>query len=782
MSRLSGGGGSDDESSSDAEEELSRRDRGGGGNTDIPDSVYDDIDGASGDTSDDGGGGGSGSSEADAADELERRDPGSDDGGDGGGSGGDSGGNGAEEELERRDRGSGDGGGDSSGSDGTREDAAEELTERDQGSTENTKDSGDSEPRSRDPGVTSGDGETARRAPEGSSTQESRQERQAAAEEELTERDQGSASEPDPARPVSPGRTEGAVTSGAADTDPEDLSVLAEMSVPADRRSEAIAGEGRIQARAQQGETFAELSQAGVERQEFGQRRASDAEAAAELFLDSPARVAVDPIGAATGGRYSPLEAEVGSESATVEEQFVSFAGGAVAFPSTIAGGTAQAAGAAGLTAQDALEGGEIEADFDDVKQTTATAAGQQASLVTERPVEAALIAAPVVAGGRPSVPRRVSSGASRARGGARQFLADESGQAQIGGRRSRSEGSSSSTRQVEPSSRRSSPDLDPRVFERNRGRGGGRRSQGIDAEIGSRPGRSGGGGEFRQNVQRFKEIEGAPTRDLRASAEAPPASSPGRQVGSGEGAVSASGAVDSSRQEGVELLEEAQQQQVTQEDEMFAQSEEQLDVTIAEETTGTSQIQEQATQPDVDASKVTDIIDSSTRGQDTDIGGAGSRPSESPTRNRPGPTRSQNRERTTTDTTPATDQTPGQETGQDRRTNVPPETTPTGRTTPTTPPGEPTTTSRGGNRPPRRLPPMPDMPSGGESQFTPREATELFDREFENPVASPDELDDVAGDILNDIDDTRRRRRRDDDLVAFDDDLGDLDDALEGL
>jgi len=757
MARLdSGGGGGSDagDEQTDAEEELSNRDPGSGfgdiDGGDVPDSVYNDIDSGSGGGSDGGGG-------SDASDELTGRDPGS-------GSGSDDGGGSTGGRDRTTDEGIRSGGGESATEapnetdDAAQdtEDAADELTDRDPGSSTS--------------GNGGGSGET------GGSQED--------AAEELTDRDQGSESEPDAARPVSPGRTSGALTSGATDTDPEELSVLAEMAVPESRRNEAIAGEGRIQARAQQGETFAEVAEAGVERQSFGQRRAADAEAGVRLFLDSPARAAVDPIGFATGGRYSPLDATVGADNATVEDQIVSFAGGAVAFPSTIAGGAAQAAGAGGLTGQDALEGGDVEANFDDVKQTTATAAGRQASLVTDRPVEAALIASPVLVSGRPSVPRRFSRGASRARGGARQFLADESGQAQIGGRKSRSQGKSQTSEQVQPSSRRSSPELDPRVFERNRGRGGGR-SQGVEPEVGSRPGRSGGGGQFRQNVQRFKEIEGAPQRDLRASAESPAANPGGRQGGAAEGAATAGSAVDSSRQEGVELLEEAQQQQVTQQEETFAQTEEQLDVTAAEESADANQLQEQATQPDVDPGEVTEIIDSSTSGQESDVSETQDEIGDVGGSGRPRPPASRGRERPATDVTPAPDQrpeTPAEDTQQRQGADTAPDTTPTGGTPPPGPPTGRPTTQRGGNRPPRRLPPMPDMPSGGESQFTPRQATQLFDREFTNPVAAPSELDDVASDLLNDVDDTRRRRRRDDDLVSFDDDLADLDDALEGL
>jgi len=167
------------------------------------------------------GGGGGGSTNDSAADELESRDPGSGDGGGGGGGidAGDvtdivnddindsSGSGDAADELTDRDPGSTEP--DDSGGGDTNQDAREELTDRDQASGDGSSGSQD---RSIDEGITSGDGDTT--TGDGQSADEQQQDAPdeltgrdpgsgdgedtgTTPEEELTEQDPGSESQPD---------------------------------------------------------------------------------------------------------------------------------------------------------------------------------------------------------------------------------------------------------------------------------------------------------------------------------------------------------------------------------------------------------------------------------------------------------------------------------------------------------------------------------------------------------------------------------------------------------
>ena len=146
------------------------------------------------------------------------------------------------------------------------------------------------------------------------------------------------------------------------------------------------------------------------------------------------------------------------------------------------------------------------------------------------------------------------------ASGGLDEFLADERGQLDLTGS-SRSRGSTGESTGDVAGGRQTSPDFDPRVFERARGRGPGR-SAGIEPEIGTRGPRTSETGGFRQQVQRARQV---PDEDLRQATDLE-LSPTGRQatlsreVGAGGVFGTASAAVTGGQQQ---RLEEAQQPEV---------------------------------------------------------------------------------------------------------------------------------------------------------------------------------------------------------------------------
>lgn len=268
-------------------------------------------------------------------------------------------------------------------------------------------------------------------------------------------------------------------------------------------------------------------------------------------------------------------DVRVGRDNATVSDQVASLAGGFAEFPGLVAGGIVQTASIPGVAAAEQQRSGTTPGiPADTLVESTARGARQQAALVRDRPVEAAGILAPAaVASGRARVRARSGSGVSRSgdsvglesqtrpggrlkteagslrergprsdisdfrtqtqasrqarktreaglefREGLDRFIQDESGQAQLGGRRSQSRSRSRSESQetVDVAGRRQSPDLDPRVFERNRGRGPGR-AEAIDLEVTTRPPRRSDRSSFREDVQRARQ---QPETDLRQVVE----------------------------------------------------------------------------------------------------------------------------------------------------------------------------------------------------------------------------------------------------------------------
>lgn len=694
------------------------------------------------------------------------------------------------------------GGGSRGGSDDTSsndqeqtDQARDELRQRDPrgGST-------DTQPQDRDTGVTSGSGDVAdsgsssssssgsgdetrdaarrelRRRDQGSETTDTsesdEQESMESARDELQDKDTGSKSEPEPAASL---QRRGALTSGQRNPGQQNVSPLASLAIPADRRQEAVTGEGRIQAKAQSGDRAARVYETGTDIQEYGETQGEDIEAGLDRVLESKYFRRADPVRAMTHGEQSLLDVEVGED--TVGGQISSFGGGVVEFPYLIAGGTAQAAGAAGV----AFDDSDFDATTDDLQETGTTAVLSQVDFARNRPVEAAFILAPAGPGlarasrrGSRAARGRVGSSSSRSR--VREFVGDET--AQVGkqtGRQRQRGGEQRSGEQTEPAQRQTSPDYDPRVFERNRGRGPGR-SEGLDPTFGERPGRRGAGERagYRQRVQRARR---QPDADLRTvhEPEPAPAGAQGQPT-----AVSATGAgAANTRLEGVELLEEAQEQQAVVEDEGPPGVAEATEVqTYSDESTRELvELQKEAEAVETGESTVDAI------GDETAAGERGEQRSRERTRgqDRAGET-SRGGQRGTTgqglDSDTVTDTTERQPTDTT--------TTTTGETTSTPGGGE-----RGGNRPPRRLPNLPDFPSGGQQRHTPSTPGRLFDREWRNPVAAPDELGDVAMDALEDIDDATERddddrKRRDRDVFAdldeLDFGLDDLDDTLDGV
>jgi hypothetical protein len=341
----------------------------------------------------------------------------------------------------------------------------------------------------------------------------------------------------------SPRQRTRAVDAGQRDfeTSPTTTSPLVGMAISDDQAQAAVEGEREVARRAAQGDVGAQLAVVGRQLQQQG---AGIREGTVDAFRDSPL----------------PQGPEVGGGDATVGEQAASFAGGAVGFPLTLAGGGAQATGLAAT--------GAADAEAADRLPDTLTEAGEsQAEFATDRPVEATLIAG-TAALGSPRVRSRARQAGRRAAETGRdianpqtgrRLLADERGQLQRPSRsRSRSQSQQRSQQDLDTG-------VDPRIFERNRGRGGGRQSQGIDTPIGRRPGRRGieGRQDFAQQVRDFRSLEETvPASDLRTVTEF---DAPTTATGS-----AAAGAGD--------LLTQAQEQTVTAEDA--------LDVTARQDTT----------------------------------------------------------------------------------------------------------------------------------------------------------------------------------------------------
>jgi hypothetical protein len=561
-----------------------------------------------------------------------------------------------------------------------------------------------------------------------------------------------------------------------------ELSPLAALSVPEGRVETAQAGEEAIERRAESGNRFAQGFEAGVSIQEAGRDVADVAEAGGDRVLDSPlpAAASVAAPGTASQGARAAAEAldtEVGRADAAVSEQVSSTAGGFAEFPFLVGGGAVSANAATGLAVEEAADG-EVDAGraVDDFAATSGRAAGQQAALVRDRPVEAALILAPAaVSSGRARVrARSESSGRTgrteagdpgitesrsartrarqagrRARNELETLAADESAQAQLGGRQSRSQSRGESGSTTEPAGRRTSPDLDPRVFERNRGRGPGR-SEGISPEIGNRPGRGERSG-FREDVQRARQL---PEQDLRQATEFDPVEAGG--AASPSGAPGAPAGVAAS--EAVERLADAQQPQVQTERAA-------LDPDAA---TQPSVDPDTAAEPSIDVKQATEPeleVDLQPRPTQVQRAGARDEIAVSDQRLRVQNDRAQSgataatpppdvRTRSDAKTAGAVDEAVAS--AADGRLDTEVSQDPSaGTRRPTDDPGRP--------RPPGWIPDLPGASRGREFDAVGDGLGPLTEQTVENPVAAPGELDEVAAEALGDADD------RDDDPLDVD-------------
>jgi hypothetical protein len=395
--------------------------------------------------------------------------------------------------------------------------------------------------------------------------------------------------------------------SGAQQEARTEVSPLTRLAVSGEQQvSRARANEQAIAERAQQGNVFAGLFQAG----ETVQQASANAGATASEFLASD-RVRT---GAQAVAEVSPTSADntvlsaidlgdqvsVGAEGETVTDQLAGAGGGAAAFPGIIAGGSVSAVGASGATAGELGSGQRTVGQQAALLGDTGATAGQRQTvgLASDRPVEAAVVfGAPVAVGRGGSIARgarsatrdpvgslRATSGRARTRvaertrgartaarlraqrelgriesrgGGVRgavrsardrlpgqgqqqsrsafergesdpsafrtgetsgqsgsqrvqDFLSDDRGQAQLGGRqRQRGQGDSEAGfgdfGEVQPAGRRVTPEADPRIFEGG-GRRGGQRSRGVDADIGSGPARAGRGERSRSFAESVRQ------------------------------------------------------------------------------------------------------------------------------------------------------------------------------------------------------------------------------------------------------------------------------------
>jgi hypothetical protein len=549
----------------------------------------------------------------------------------------------------------------------------------------------------------------------------------------------------------------------------EDLDPLTALAVPEGRVEDAAAGEERIKQLAEDGSPSARVFQAGSDIQAASQDLGDNVRAAGEKVYESPlipaAAGAVTRDPAVARGTRRVLDAEValpGGDAAPVGDQIAAGAGGLAEFPGVLGGGIVQTASIPGVARAEQQRSGTTPGiAADTLAKSTARGARQQAALVRDRPVEAATILAPAaVSSGRARVRSRSESSTRtgrteagdpgvtesrspgtrarqagrRARNRVETFLADESAQAQLGARKARSESRSRSRSEsqetVDPAGRPQSPDFDPRVFERNRGRGPGR-SEGVEPEVGARPARGGDRSNFRQDVQRARR---QPETDLRAATDFSDVASAQR------GAPNVvPGAVN--------RLERAQEPQVRLDDtvnptvediqpaavepELTAQQDQQLrveqqselDVRQTSEVAADAATQQAARERATSQSRAT--------GLDSDL-----RPASR--------SRADAAELAASDTRSAVAERSRATFGQESRTET------TGRETSTsstfTPPPPP---NRGGRGRRNFSLPFGDFPQGGQRDYSPADRAALFDNEFQNPVAAPFQWDDVAADVL---------------------------------
>ena len=245
------------------------------------------------------------------------------------------------------------------------------------------------------------------------------------------------------------------LTSPASETGRNTVSPLAGTAITDENRQQAVRGSREVARRAEDGDVAAQVAEFGRDVQEG---YAGVGEAISET---NPAR----NVGPTVGFGEEVFGRDVGVDAAPVGQQVGDFVGGAAAFPGVLAGGAAQATGAAAT-------GGGVDLDnAGRVADAGGEALESQAEYFAQRPVEAGLIAAGAAAGS-PSVRGRVSSSAraaaSRGRAAARRagerarnvdpdptkLIADERGQVTFGRSRSRSRQQSGDQRSV--------PETDP--------------------------------------------------------------------------------------------------------------------------------------------------------------------------------------------------------------------------------------------------------------------------------------------------------------------------------
>lgn len=546
----------------------------------------------------------------------------------------------------------------------------------------------------------------------------------------------------------------------------DDLDPLTALAVPEGRVEEAAAGEDRIEQLADQGSPSAQAFEAGGTIQGVSTEIGERVETVGEQVVDTPvvpAAAGVLTLDVATAQRTRRiLDAEVGGGGASVGNQLASTAGDFAEFPGIVAGGAVQAASIPGVAEAEFQRSGRTPGiDPATLASSTARGARQQAGLVRDRPVEAAAILAPgVVASGRArarsgsrsrtgrtqnnepgvtesrSLSTRARQGSQRVRARAEEFLADESAQTQLGGRsrsRSRSEGQET----VDPAGRRQSPDLDPRVFERNRGRGPGR-AEPIEPDVSGRPPRGGDRASFRQDVQRARR---QPETDLRQAvefADAAPAQSGGNVV---PGAVN--------------RAEEAREPNVRVDDTLEASVEDIRAAAVQPELQAQQQPELQTQQePEVDVRQTPDVDAAGDVRDRQDARNSGRQQS------RPATPGSDVRAATSSrsDVADLAVVDTRADVSQQTRTDTAERATPTDRITVPTTIGLPDRTpGGGGGRRGFRLPFAGDFPQGGQRDFSAADAGVPFENTFENPVAAPDELDEVAADVLGRDEDDRR-------------------------
>jgi hypothetical protein len=580
-----------------------------------------------------------------------------------------------------------------------------------------------------------------------------------------------------------------------------DLDPLTALAVPEGRVEDAAAGEERIEQLADDGSPSARVFQAGSEIQAASQDFGENVRAAGEEVVDSsliPAAagaVTRDPAMARRARRA--LDAEVafpGGDAAPVGEQVAAGAGGLAEFPGLLGGGIVQTTSIPGVAQAEQQRSGTTPGiAADTLAKSTARGARQQAALVRDRPVEAATILAPAaVSSGRarvrarsesstrtgrteagdPGVTEARSTGTRarqagrRARNRVETFLADESAQAQLGARKARSQSRSRSRSEsqetVDPAGRPQSPDFDPRIFERNRGRGPGR-SEGVEPEVGARPARGGDRSNFRQDVQRARR---QPETDLRAATDFSDVASAQRG-----GTNVVPGAVN--------RLERAQEPQVRLDDTVNPTVEDIQPAAVEPDATvQQDQRLRVEQQPELDVRQTSDAVaDAATQQAARERATGQSRATGLDSELRPASrSRADAAELAASDTRSAVAERSRATFGQESRTET------TGRETSTsstfTPPPPP---NRGGRGRRNFSLPFGDFPQGGQRDYSPADRAALFDNEFQNPVAAPFQWDDVAADVLG-RDDGYGRRDPMDGLADFRTDSDDDKDGFDPL